>query len=430
MQQILVIAKQTFREAIRNKILFIFIFLSLVAIGCTFFMPVVGGGGEKLKVVESMCLRSITFFGMLAAILLSASSIPSDIEYKLLWTVITKPISRASFILGKIMGFIYIIGLLLLVMGSASYALIRFTAFMQETREGKLIARVECNVSSLQVTGDSAKKSGDYHWIEGGGKGASEWSFKGLHYKSLPDKFEIEMNMFMQTSKKYARRIPVNIKMVNSDTGEVQTETIEIAHNRHTVLEVDGNILEGAEELTVIMTPKNSGDFIGMRTDSLKIYLERKSFEYNFLKGLTIISFQFILMITIATLGSTFLSLPVNILFCLFVFLCGNITDFLRDLSIVINTFDTHEHDHEHGISTAIKSSDLFVYILNYVLKKPLLLLSYILPNFRNFNVVHYFIDSVNIPLKNILTSGGYAMLYVLFCLPVSFIIFRRREIA
>ncbi len=61
MQQILVIAKQTFREAVRNKILLIFVILSLIAICCSFFMPVVGGGGERIKIVESMCLRSITF---------------------------------------------------------------------------------------------------------------------------------------------------------------------------------------------------------------------------------------------------------------------------------------------------------------------------------------------------------------------------------
>ncbi len=128
MQQILVIAKQTFKEAVRNKLLFIFIILSLIAISCSIFMPVVGDGKEKIKIVESMCFRSITFFGTLAAILLSASSIPTDIENKVLYTITTKPIRRSNIIFGKIVGFIYIIGLLLLIMGSTSYALIKFTA--------------------------------------------------------------------------------------------------------------------------------------------------------------------------------------------------------------------------------------------------------------------------------------------------------------
>ena len=128
MQQILVIAKQTFKEAVRNKILFIFITLGVITICCSVFMPVVGDGSEKIKIVESMCFRSITFFGTLAAILLSASSIPTDIESKVLCTITAKPVQRTNIIFGKIIGFVYIIGVLLLIMGSVSYTLIRFTA--------------------------------------------------------------------------------------------------------------------------------------------------------------------------------------------------------------------------------------------------------------------------------------------------------------
>ena len=59
MQQILVIAKQTFKEAVRNKILFILIAFGVITICCSVFMPVVGDGREKIKIVESMCFRSI-----------------------------------------------------------------------------------------------------------------------------------------------------------------------------------------------------------------------------------------------------------------------------------------------------------------------------------------------------------------------------------
>ena len=139
MQQILVIAKQTFKEAVRNKILFILITLGVVTICCSVFMPVVGDGREKIKIVESMCFRSITFFGTLAAILLSASSIPTDIDNKVLSTITAKPVQRANIIFGKIIGFVYIIGVLLLIMGSVGYTLIRYTAFKQSTQGSSLL---------------------------------------------------------------------------------------------------------------------------------------------------------------------------------------------------------------------------------------------------------------------------------------------------
>ena len=133
-------------------------------------------------------------------------------------------------------------------------------------------------------------------------------------------------------------------------------------------------------------------------------------------------------MVIIAVLGSTFLSLPVNILFCLFVFFCGNITDFMRDLSTVINVFETREH--EHGISEVMQKSNVFLIYLNHIIKKPMLLLSYILPDFRYFSVGKYFIDGINIPYKRIFMGFGYAVLYTLVCLPISFVVFKRKEIA
>jgi ABC-type transport system involved in multi-copper enzyme maturation permease subunit len=431
MQQILVIAKQTFREAVRNKILLIFVILSLIAICCSIFMPVVGDGSERIKIVESMCLRSITFFGILAAILISASSIPTDIEDKLLWTITTKPISRTNLIIGKITGFVYIIGLLLLIMGSVSYAFIRYTASRQDVQNGKgLLAREKFEPSDLQVTGKSAKNIGNVYWIEGGGKGTSKWDFEGLTYKERPEELEIEAQLFVESKKRFTSKIPINVKIINPYTGKTQVESIKVSNDKPASLKLSTKTLAGSEELTLVISPENPGDFIGVSSESLKIFLGEKSFEYNFLKGLTIISAQFILMIVISVLGSTFLSLPVNILFCLFIFFCGNITDFMRDLSTVINVVGAHEHEHEHGIAAVVNKPNILVFILNHIFKKPLLALSYILPNFKSFNVGHYFVDSINIPYKKLFGSFGYALLYVLLCLPLSFIVFKKREIA
>ena len=98
-------------------------------------------------------------FGTLAAILLSASSIPTDIENRVLSTVTTKPVQRTTIILGKIIGFIYIIGVVLIVMGGVSYALIKFTALKQSLQgNSELVAREQFDPDTLQITGESDKK--------------------------------------------------------------------------------------------------------------------------------------------------------------------------------------------------------------------------------------------------------------------------------
>jgi ABC-type transport system involved in multi-copper enzyme maturation permease subunit len=429
MQQILVIAKQTFKEAVRNKILFILIILGVITICSSAFMPVVGGGREKIKIVESMCFRSITFFGTLAAILLSASSIPTDIDNKVLCTITAKPVQRTNIIFGKIIGFVYIIGVLLLIMGSVSYLLIRYTALKQSTQDSSvLLARKAFGPVNLQITGDSARRIGNVTWTEGGGKGASVWKFKGLSSKDKNDNLAIEADFLIEGKKRSTGKIPVKIKIINPYSARVLTESMEISRNKPLLLRLNGKSLDGSAELTVVVSPENSGDFLGVRADDLRIFWGEKSFGCNYLKGLTIISTQFLLMVVIAVLGSTFLSLPVNILFCLFVFFCGSITDFMRDLSTVINVFETREH--EHVVSEVMQKSNVLLVCLNNIIKKPILLLSYILPDFRYYSVGKYFVDGINIPCKRIFMGFGYAVLYALVCLPVSFLVFKRKEIA
>ena len=428
MQQILVIAKQTFKEAVRNKILFILITLGVVTICCSVFMPVVGDGREKIKIVESMCFRSITFFGTLSAILLSASSIPTDIDNKVLSTITAKPVHRANIIFGKIIGFVYIIGVLLLIMGSVGYTLIRYTAFKQSTQGSSgLLAREQFNPVDLQITGDSSRKIGDVSWIEGG-KGASVWKFRGLSSKDKNDNLAIEADFLVEGKKGSTGKIPVKIKIINPYTARVLTESMEMSRNKPLLLRLNGKSMDGSAELTIVVSPENSGDFLGIRADDLRIFWGEKSFGCNYLKGLTIISTQFLLMVVIAVLGSTFLSLPVNILFCLFIFFCGNITDFMRDLSTVINVIETSEHD--HGISGVMRESNVYLAYLNNIIKKPILLLSYISPDFRYYSVGKYFVDGINIPCKRIFMGFGYAVLYALVCLPISFLVFKRKEIA
>ena len=429
MQQILVIAKQTFKEAVRNKILFILIILGVITICSSAFMPVVGGGREKIKIVESMCFRSITFFGTLAAILLSASSIPTDIDNKVLCTITAKPVQRTNIIFGKIIGFVYIIGVLLLIMGSVSYLLIRYTAVKQSTQDSSgLLAREAFDPVNLQITGDSVRRIGNLTWIEGGGKGGSVWTFKELSSKDKNDNLAIEADFLIEGEKRSTGKIPVKIKIINPYSARVLTESMEISRLKPLLLRLNGKSLDGSTELTVVVSPENSGDFLGVRADDLRILWGEKSFGCNYLKGLVIISTQFLLMVVIAVLGSTFLSLPVNILFCLFVFFCGNISDFMRDLSTVINVFETREH--EHVISEVMQKSNVLLVYLSNIIKKPILLLSYILPDFRYYSVGEYFVDGINIPCKRIFMGFGYAVLYAIVCLPVSFLVFKRKEIA
>ena len=99
----LAIATNTFREAIRRPV--IVLILALLAVGVfssqfvTFF-----GLGEEARMVRDTCLASITIGGLLVAVFASASVVSEEIDNRTVLTVLSKPVSRGQFIVGKYIG--------------------------------------------------------------------------------------------------------------------------------------------------------------------------------------------------------------------------------------------------------------------------------------------------------------------------------------
>lgn len=93
----------TFGEAIRRRILVIFLLFAVISIvGSQVFKTF--SPGEEHKFVIDLGLNAIKWFSMLIAILLGAVMIPQEIERKTLHTVLAKPVGRGQFILGKFVG--------------------------------------------------------------------------------------------------------------------------------------------------------------------------------------------------------------------------------------------------------------------------------------------------------------------------------------
>ena len=105
MIKIWAIAQNTFREAIRNKILHSILFFAFGMIVISIALKEVTIG-EQDKVVRSISQSSIDFFASIMAMFLGISTIGSELENKTIYTLLSKPISRAQFLLGKFGGII------------------------------------------------------------------------------------------------------------------------------------------------------------------------------------------------------------------------------------------------------------------------------------------------------------------------------------
>lgn len=107
------IALFTWREGIRKKTLVGFLILSLLVIfGASFmsaFLNQSTATAESqseldLKLIKDICVTTISIFGMLITIFISASVVPNEVENKVIYTVLSKPVRRLQYLLGKFIG--------------------------------------------------------------------------------------------------------------------------------------------------------------------------------------------------------------------------------------------------------------------------------------------------------------------------------------
>ncbi len=112
------IARNTFREAVRNKILYI---LLLVAVAMILSGIVLGklSLDQHERVIKDVGLGTISLFGVVIAAFIGVNLLYQELDRKTLFTVLTKPIHRWQFVVGKYVGMLITLSVMTVVMTAA-----------------------------------------------------------------------------------------------------------------------------------------------------------------------------------------------------------------------------------------------------------------------------------------------------------------------
>jgi len=101
--KVLAIARNTFRENIRDKILYNLILFALLMILSSLVLGQLTLGYEE-KVIVDLGLSSISIFGTLIAIFIGIGLVYKELERRTIYALLAKPVHRWEFILGKYLG--------------------------------------------------------------------------------------------------------------------------------------------------------------------------------------------------------------------------------------------------------------------------------------------------------------------------------------
>lgn len=115
MRQTIVIALNTFRENLRDKILYNLLLFAVLLIAASILLADLTIM-EHHKLVMDMGLASINLTGVMIAIFVGIGLVSKEIDRRTVYTIMARPISRARFIIGKYLGLVITLSVNMLIM--------------------------------------------------------------------------------------------------------------------------------------------------------------------------------------------------------------------------------------------------------------------------------------------------------------------------
>jgi len=115
MNKILTIAENTFKEAIRDKILLSITIIGFLLIAASkIFIPV--SIGEEVKIIKDFGISLIEIFGVFIIVFVGTRIFHQETERKTIYSIMSKPLSALEFVAGKFLGMYYLIVVVLLLL--------------------------------------------------------------------------------------------------------------------------------------------------------------------------------------------------------------------------------------------------------------------------------------------------------------------------
>ena len=127
------IALNTLKEAIRDRVLYLLFFFAAVSLVSSRLLALLTVG-DRVKIIKDVGLASISIFGMLMAILIGTGLVYKEIDKKTIFTLLSKPIQRWQFLVGKFFGLVLTLFILTALMSLIFLVILFLHTFHVEGR--------------------------------------------------------------------------------------------------------------------------------------------------------------------------------------------------------------------------------------------------------------------------------------------------------
>jgi len=145
--KVFAIALNTCREAIRDKVLYsILLFACVVtAVSAAFGWASIG---DTIKFVKDFSLFSISFFGVVTTVVLGVNLLSKELGKRTIYNILSKPVRRWHFLLGKFLG---LLATLAVMMALMTVTLLTLLYFLEGRLDLQIVPVIAVMVLELSI---------------------------------------------------------------------------------------------------------------------------------------------------------------------------------------------------------------------------------------------------------------------------------------
>jgi Cu-processing system permease protein len=125
MRIIATVAGAVFRESVRDRVPYSMVIFAVLLMAASYLISQLTAG-QDLKIIKDLGLTALSVFGLLIAVFLGIGLVSKEVERKSIFGLLSKPVTRTQFILGKYVGLVATLVINLAVMTLAFYAVLGY----------------------------------------------------------------------------------------------------------------------------------------------------------------------------------------------------------------------------------------------------------------------------------------------------------------
>jgi Cu-processing system permease protein len=110
------IALATFHETVRDRLFYLVGFFGVALVGASMVLSPLTVGAQS-KIVADVGLGSMALLGLLVVLLVGSNLVRKEMDRRTITTVLTKPVGRTDYLLGKYLGLALTLALMIALMG-------------------------------------------------------------------------------------------------------------------------------------------------------------------------------------------------------------------------------------------------------------------------------------------------------------------------